>query len=87
MSEKKSEYNKTYYEKNKELWKTKYHNIKILCPVCNIEIKRDHYNSQHVKTKRHTRILELQEQKKAEREKLKQEILEEIKQSQALSQI
>ena len=53
-----TEYNKTYYQTHKEKWAEP---KRIQCEACNKTVKKDHYNSQHVKTKKHQRMVELKE--------------------------
>ena len=51
---------KTYYLKNKDNWKNKY--VKhIDCEICQKRVKQDHYNSHHIKTKKHITLLQLKQ--------------------------
>jgi hypothetical protein len=47
-------YNKQYYLKNRDKWDQ--YVTRINCSVCDKVIKKDHYNSHHVKTKKHIRL-------------------------------
>jgi hypothetical protein len=75
--------NNSYYQRNKEKWATKY-NVFIHCDICDKDIKRDHFNSNHVKTEKHQRLVREKELKANEidqlKEKLRNEILQEIQQ-------
>ena len=75
-----AEYNKKYYQENKTKWDRP---KKIFCEICKKEIKKDHYKSHHIKTKTHIRLLQEKENHESSyealRDKLKQEILNELK--------
>lgn len=65
------EYNKSYYENHKEEWKQKYYKT-VHCDVCDKDVKKDHYNSHHIKTKKHIAL----ENKKIEEENKQKEVKE-----------
>lgn len=55
--EDKKEYNKKYYEKNKEYFKTYMSKIKH-CEYCNVDCKMNYW-SLHIKTKKHKNLVKL----------------------------
>ncbi len=57
----KKEYNKVYYEKNKEK-QLKYLTEKVNCDICNLSISRTNMNA-HKKSKKHTAALEINKYK------------------------
>jgi excinuclease UvrABC ATPase subunit len=65
---------KEYYLNNKEKWKTyvKY----VTCDLCQKEIKKDHFNSSHLKTKKHQALMQQKLQKEREIVEKEQELQE-----------
>ena len=47
-----------YYLKNKHKWTNDYKKY-ATCTLCQTQVKWDHFNSSHVKTKKHLKKLEL----------------------------
>ena len=62
-----------YYLQNKDKW-TKDYKKYATCNLCQTTVKRDHYNSSHVKTKKHIKKLQEQFQKQQDLNELEAKI-------------
>lgn len=76
--------NHEYYLKNKQKWKTEYSKM-THCEICKTDVKRDHFNSMHLQTKKHIRLAaaKAEEQTKMEliRSAIRLELMAEMRQN------
>lgn len=70
---------KQYYQSHKDAWRSGGKYIKFqTCDICNVTVKKDHFNIHHCNTKKHKQLVALKAKFEEELEKVKSTLREKL---------